>query len=1062
MAAAGAPFSIREYAARARPGADGGSWPFGGDAGALPPMEVRRHRWWAEVAAAVEEEEAEVERRMAAKRRKRSVAELCAAVPRVVAGGGRRGKRARRRGLDGKERGKLALGAGVKTSKGKKKAPIGIGVTKKEKNSKVKVTSIGISQFFQVSKRKKELRKSVNNKKRTQKASGLLDKRSSRENKKSILDNEKKAMTNSAQVQSILMKRFETGLGTLVDSTDVGGKSKQSRKQKNVTFSVDIFGWTGSVPEDSTEQSQLVQTSQQPPQKGGDNCDTHMPQLVNQGADAISRTVEDNTSSISDKVVSISAGVSRTKPNERSIQNNSVDLNQCTEISKSSNCLNSIGLPCSYSQVPSQNFERLDSHLNKGLNPDASCLAKENHIIPPSSSIPVSLMIKTRSGDLNCRNLLSQPFSSCLDASVKVNDRGRNTLQERLVSNCHLTEVRSTPRKSCKYAVSSISSSTGPNKPADVQAMNCAPACRKTCFPDDYVGLPLNSRGEFVKVPPGGTPNRIDTFKAQCLGENSGHIILPQIQDTCTDHANLRFNHQTPEICTVDKSVFQPDRHFIPVMPTACRMDFRQLPNSERMEVYNDTMPCNKYLCINQRGLSVECFCSGCIGRDSPPQKLLGIQSCFPGQNTQPTAETTMRLMGKTVTLGTSSTQYRGLDHEAPCSSKQIRGEVHSIQRMCSEDFPMLLHGEMVDPPAFRIPNGERQPSKNPSYLSIVPAAEQRFGLDTSSFRTSAQNQLPLLTAANNLYVRPVGTYNEAVLGYQQPALVHQVQSNASEDMPLGSMHCRNTQSVATVSSFDRRNSLINFMETSPAPYESTYPMQEISDMTQMTPAFQSDAAAQITPGATNPTKFTSLPPLPPSVISSHVYNADYAQPSGSASYYPSNPLAYPTSTSNAPSDAIFRYENMQWTAIGSKPEGMEQMRTSFKRPAEQDDVFMTLPKKPCIAVQKDLNLSPVSGKWQGFCGSRAAAQPLEMPIGAGNEPEADLRLGRNEAHATWPVPGNRARPVKLKSGASHVLQPSMGLEISRPVHSITPFAVESGACTGSTSTERDAENYRF
>ena len=73
-------------------GARGGSWPFGGDAGALPPMEVRRFRWWRDEAAAVEEEEAEVERRLAAKRRKRSVAELFAAVPRVPRGGQGRGK----------------------------------------------------------------------------------------------------------------------------------------------------------------------------------------------------------------------------------------------------------------------------------------------------------------------------------------------------------------------------------------------------------------------------------------------------------------------------------------------------------------------------------------------------------------------------------------------------------------------------------------------------------------------------------------------------------------------------------------------------------------------------------------------------------------------------------------------------------------------------------------------------------------------------------------------------------------------------------------------------------
>lgn len=126
----------REYAARARARAEGGgSWPFGGDAGPLPPVEVRRFLWWQDEAAAVEEEEVEVERRMAAKRRKRSVAELFAAVPRVPRGrgggqqGSGKGKKAPKRKAE-KDKGKLVLAVSVKTKK-KKKVPAGIDVREK-------------------------------------------------------------------------------------------------------------------------------------------------------------------------------------------------------------------------------------------------------------------------------------------------------------------------------------------------------------------------------------------------------------------------------------------------------------------------------------------------------------------------------------------------------------------------------------------------------------------------------------------------------------------------------------------------------------------------------------------------------------------------------------------------------------------------------------------------------------------------------------------------------------------------------------------------------------------
>jgi len=36
----------------------------------------------------------------------------------------------------------------------------------------------------------------------------------------------------------------------------------------------------------------------------------------------------------------------------------------------------------------------------------------------------------------------------------------------------------------------------------------------------------------------------------------------------------------------------------------------------------------------------------------------------------------------------------------------------------------------------------------------------------------------------------------------------------------------------------------------------------------------------------------------------------------------------------------------MGWTILGSKPEGLEHVRKNYKRPAEKDDAFLTLPKK--------------------------------------------------------------------------------------------------------------------
>ncbi|XP_025806676.1 uncharacterized protein LOC112885244 [Panicum hallii] len=1079
MAAAGAPFSIRllpcfsfrrcggcrEYAARAR--TEGGGWPFRGGAGALPPVKVRRFRWWEDVAAAaVEDEEGEVERRMAAKRRKRSVAELFAAVPRVARGQGCGKGKAAKRKLDGKGSGKdkVMLAVRVKASNGSKKKkkkapPTGIDVREKEKSSGVKATSISVYQLFQHSIRKKKPKNSLSKKKGSQEVSVLLGRKSKKGNRKSVLERHKKDITNSIQAQSICKKQSKAGFSTVLDNTDIRCNSS-SYKSKHVTFSdgTEVFRWTAHLPEVNTEQRQSVQTSQRSTREGHDHRNTDKPQLVCQQADAISGAVE-NTSSLSENVVSagVHHAVPLTKPKDRTILGTSVDLNHCIETSNSSNCLNSISLACLSRKVPFQNFNGVNSHLDSddGLSSDVECLGERNHMVSQASYAPASLTAKAISGD---RSPESQPSSSCL------REKSRSTLQERSVANYHLGTVHPELLRSGKDVMRSISSSIGSHKPAGGQGKDCVSAGRNMHFGDDYLGLPINSRGEFVKVHPGGTPNSVDIFKRQYMGESSlGPSAIPTVftPSTGIDHDDLRPNHHARQIYSVDQSVFHADTRFTPAASTAYGLDFRQLPSSERAKIHYYRIPSNKYPCTNQQELSVECFCSGCIMHHNTQQRLHGMQSLWlsqnSGQNTQHNAETTMRLMGKTVTLGTSAIQCRDLDNETPRSSKKTRAEDQFFQGTRLNFFPQLFHGGAVDPPsACRISDGERQSTGNPSHFSFVPAAVPSFVLDTSSFRTNSYNQQPELVTANNRYARSGGWCNESEIGHRQPVMAKQVQSNA-EDTLSGSMHRRHTQTLAPESSLNRRNDVRDFMEQRQVP---SYLPQQFNRMTQRRPvsSFASSYPVQNATGLATRTKFTSLRPLPPSVIPSQACNADYAPPHGSiTTFRPPVPVPYPVSNPRAPGNGIFEDQSMRWTMMGSNPEGLEDTRSKFKRPAEKDDVFLTLPKKPCTAAVKELNMLSFPGKGLEFRGYRTDSQARDAPICAGDDPEADLRLGNRELHATWSSPANAHRPLKLKPGAKHVVQPSAGgvyQESPWPVHPVTPLlAPEKDACTLGTSS---------
>ncbi|KAK3138253.1 hypothetical protein QOZ80_5AG0366440 [Eleusine coracana subsp. coracana] len=675
-------------------------------------------------------------------------------------------------------------------------------------------------------------------------------------------------------------------------------------------------------------------------------------------------------------------------------------------------------------------IDGVDSHLDNDEDClDAECLREENHVIQQGSSNPDSLAVNGIYGDIY-KTILSQPSSSCLD------DRRRSTLPERMIANRQLGKVHRKFVSSGKDLMNSISSSAGSKKSSDERAMDCVPACGYNYFSDDYVSLPLNSRGEFVNLHPGGSPSSVNISKRQCLGESSSHpSASPAFYNptTSTDHVNLRPNHHAPKFYATDQSP-----HFTPTVPTEYQMDFRQLPCSKRMENCKYSIPSNKYPCTNQQDISAACFSSECMKCNNPHPKLLGMQSgCMRQdweQNTQSTSETTVRLMGKTVTLGTSSMQCRDLNNESPGSCKQVQAKDHSFQGMYRKTFPQLFHREMADPAsAFRIPHGKRELSENPSFFS---ADELRSELDTNSFRTNGYNEQPVLPAANNLYVQPATWCNKGEL--RQPIMPNQAQSSA-EDMLLASMHRRNTQNVASVPCLNRRNSVRNFMEKIPAPYQPGYFTQKFSNMTQRNLTSSSLSGYAAVQNSTTQTKFTSLPPLPPSLAPSRIRSLDYAQHRGTntSTFNPSIPAVHQTSRSGAPGNAMPRDERLKWAVMGSNVEGSGQLNQNGKRPAERDDAFLTSPKKACTASGKDSNL--LSGQ---FCRSRfAGARPVDMPVGLSPRPG----LGNRDARTTWSYPVSTVGPVKLKPGVRHIVEPSASvMEQSIPwaVNSVTPIAV--------------------
>ncbi|XBI79022.1 hypothetical protein VPH35_088597 [Triticum aestivum] len=168
--------------------------------------------------------------------------------------------------------------------------------------------------------------------------------------------------------------------------------------------------------------------------------------------------------------------------------------------------------------------------------------------------------------------------------------------------------------------------------------------------------------------------------------------------------------------------------------------------------------------------------------------------------------------------------------------------------------------------------------------------------------------------------------------------------------------------SVAPRPSYDPWNKFKLFVETRPGPSQFSFSSEISSSMTQMTPISHcmSGYSIQSTAASTTQTKFTSLRPLPPSVVSSHVYSSEAARPHGYTTFRPLVPLPCEPGKCNAPGDVIFIDKgSMKQAPIASRSntEILKQISKSFKRPAKKDDVLLSLPKKPCVAG-KDINQS--------------------------------------------------------------------------------------------------------
>nr|CAD1834064.1 unnamed protein product [Ananas comosus var. bracteatus] len=975
-------------------------------------------------------------------------------------------------------------------NKKKQRLQIKICIAKKEKMRKPKLSPpLDISHLLQDTLYKKLFKKSISSsihtqKKKPQLLKDLFQKQNIRkiQNTKSAIKNQK-AEPKDVPVHSILKKKKRSSSvkkADLIDNMEDGYSKKPCLEvKKHVTFSGkdDIFG--NSKSPSSNELSHLespgkissdVSAASKTRDEATDQGDklpstTEKAQMANEtGIDVASEVVVREVSSIPEK----------TQPNDAySHKNNcldkrktflgeSVDLNHAVQSSSTLNCLNFGTSTSSSSRLYSDEVPALNSYTKEGSKSGAGIHAQEcfhltldgRQLMP----LPISSRSETSSWVITS-NVISQP-------SATGKERG---------------SFGTAKMNTCAHIMSSISSSTGSNKSLDtILSTERMSSCRSFCFNDDYVGLPLNSQGELIRMNSKGHFDHSELFKQQDTRKgSSGTFSVPNLVKckNILDRTSARRKKSGEPLYNTEHFRWYPEFQYSPGAPVTSGVGFVQLPDFRRMGVKSKGQ-------FGQYPMDVSC--NGCMERVCQAQNLSSGQKFqidgYLGQEIQHSAQPTMRLMGKTVAVGKSSEECRDLDDGRIWTDKEIIAEECHPGRMNNKEFPYLMTQKEVPSSMYRAPAVElrfdhvhfdNQPQRiSRSHVSSSFGNPTRLNNYSQSTHQSMLNNS--MTSLNS-----VTRYEE--LGHRAPFLETYPQ-DVNQSVLLNSTHCKHSQSLlfSTSSTSDPYKKYKSFVETSSAQSSSCFPQWLINSDLQKRSQKSSFLSFSDPPNVHHPYSVTTtnLPCLssgyPPSVVSFPAYDTYNHRPSGfSPLVYPSYIQSYPAARPNYSVSSANRSKLKSRNEMKSKftLNDLDNTNRSNKRPAAEDDELFRPAKKPHLTLQEDLN---------GPVGLREKEQlNSHTPNGTGTEEKFDshtkngeicpqsLNDGKNEtgnAGVSSLDCVRRSGPLKLSAGAKHVLKPSQNTDLdnSRPIHSTIPFPVGTSCNTVPVPQNKATKIYRF
>ncbi|XP_020244713.1 uncharacterized protein LOC109822861 [Asparagus officinalis] len=613
------------------------------------------------------------------------------------------------------------------------------------------------------------------------------------------------------------------------------------------------------------------------------------------------------------------------------------------------------------------------------------------------------------------------------------------------------------------------------------------PISKDKCNVDGFVGLPLNSQGEFIHSQSAASFDfgEISKKKNAIQGSIRGYPFPHNAESwTSLDHVS-RMKGKFPNAALSQKvqpSWYQRQYNLADVR------NFDNFGVQSNNEAVTDRYPSF----LNDHNI-MEVSCQGC--RDDIRTRNYIDRVNFQAERTmehvsQPNIQQTMRLMGTNVTVtGNNKCQSYG------------DGRIWIDKEVVSDQFGRVSHQPMqqqwvTHSSSMKPKNNLVRPLDTSSNFYSMPAIAPRLGVmhfnyrpqwvsrnDTSSVMGNTLfshplNSQSLMNDSSKSLLTTIPGITSVKMGHQIPVLASN-HPNSYQHMLLSSTHCKHTQGI-TYSTTSTFRPPISYHETfspvQPSPAQSSMNLprwllnakQQRKSQRPPCSCFPDPLASHHRSSMSRADIFPLPSPHHTSAINFPICTGTTSIAGGLSTPFVQSSLVPPSMTSRSKpaidnscgKNMIRGGTNFNFTYLKS----LDAAGKTRKRAAAKDDRFMKPAKKPFFRMQDQMAASANPRQEEQMHANTVNAEAVTDSNNSG-------AVTQNEGSRTLSLCGSlkvdgglKSGPVKLTAGAKHVLKPSQDLDqdISRSIHSTIPFSTGDNSGKVIDPQMTATEIYRF